>query len=123
PRLPMSKPRAECAMIDPSGATRFWRGMAPSAIIEASSRREFRMTQAIVHVKTEDRATGRVATVTIDNQRRLNCLSSPTIISLTQAFEKLAEDTALRAIILTGAGDKAFIGGADLNELGGCCTD
>jgi enoyl-CoA hydratase/carnithine racemase len=81
------------------------------------------MTEAVVHVKTEDRASGRVATVTIDNQRRLNCLASPTIISLRQAFEKLSEDSALRAIILTGAGDKAFIGGADLNELGACCAD
>ncbi|MBN9260466.1 MAG: enoyl-CoA hydratase/isomerase family protein [Hyphomicrobium sp.] len=81
------------------------------------------MTEAVVHVKSEDRPSGRVATVTIDNQRRLNCLASPTIISLTQAFKKLSEDNALRAIILTGAGDKAFIGGADLNELGACCAD
>lgn len=42
---------------------------------------------------------------------------------MTQAFAKLSEDTVLRAVILTGAGDKAFIGGADLNELGGCCAD
>jgi enoyl-CoA hydratase/carnithine racemase len=76
-----------------------------------------------VHVKTEDRPSGRVATVTIDNQRRLNCLASPSIVSLTQAFRKLAEDTVLRAVVLTGAGDKAFIGGADLNELGGACAD
>ncbi len=81
------------------------------------------MTEAIVHVKTEDRPSGRIATVTIDNQRRLNCLASPTIISLAQAFEKLSEDTVLRAIILTGAGDKAFIGGADLTELGACDAD
>jgi enoyl-CoA hydratase/carnithine racemase len=81
------------------------------------------MTEAVVHVKTEDRPSGRVATVTIDNQRRLNCLASPSIVSLTQAFRKLAEDTVLRAVVLTGAGDKAFIGGADLNELGGACAD
>jgi enoyl-CoA hydratase/carnithine racemase len=81
------------------------------------------MTEAIVHVKTEERPFGRVATVTIDNQRRLNCLASATIVGLTQAFTKLSEDTVLRAIVLTGAGDKAFIGGADLNELGACCAD
>ncbi|MBN9278068.1 MAG: enoyl-CoA hydratase/isomerase family protein, partial [Hyphomicrobium sp.] len=81
------------------------------------------MTEAVVHVKSEDRPSGRVATVTIDNQRRLNCLASATIISLTQTFKKLSEDNALRAIILTGAGDKAFIGVADLNELGACCAD
>jgi enoyl-CoA hydratase/carnithine racemase len=81
------------------------------------------MTEAVVHVKTEDRPSGRVATVTIDNRRRLNCLASPTILSLTQAFEKLSEDTVLRAIILTGAGGKAFIGGADLKELGAADPD
>ncbi len=81
------------------------------------------MTEAAVHVKTEERLFGRIATVTVDNQRRLNCLSSPTIVSLGQAFTKLSADDGLRAIILTGAGDKAFIGGADLNELGACCAD
>jgi enoyl-CoA hydratase len=81
------------------------------------------MTEAAVHVKTEERSFGRIATVTVDNQRRLNCLASATIVSLGQAFTKLAADDGLRAIILTGAGDKAFIGGADLNELGGCCAD
>ena len=81
------------------------------------------MTEAAVHVKTEDRASGRVAIVTVDNQRRLNCLASPTIIGLRDAFEKLSGDAALRAIILTGAGDKAFIGGADLRELGAADSD
>ena len=76
------------------------------------------MTEAAVHVKTEERLFGRIATVTVDNQRRLNCLASATIVALTQAFTKLSEDDGLRAIVLTGAGDKAFIGGADLNELG-----
>ena len=81
------------------------------------------MTEAAVHVKTEERPSGRVATVTIDNQRRLNCLASPTIIALRETFEKLSEDAELRAIILTGAGDKAFIGGADLRELGAADPD
>lgn len=81
------------------------------------------MTEAAVRVKTEERPSGRVATVTIDNQRRLNCLASPTIVGLRQAFEKLSEDAALRAIVLTGAGDKAFIGGADLRELGAADPD
>jgi len=81
------------------------------------------MTEAAVHVKSEERPFGRIATVTVDNQRRLNCLSSATIVSLGQAFTKLSADDGLRAVILTGAGDKAFIGGADLNELGACCAD
>ncbi len=81
------------------------------------------MSEPAVHVKTEARAFGRIATVTVDNQRRLNCLASPTIVALGQTFAKLGEDEGLRAIILTGAGDKAFIGGADLNELGAACAD
>ena len=48
------------------------------------------MTEAAVHVKTEERPSGSVATVTIDNQQRLNCLASPAIISLRQAFERLS---------------------------------
>lgn len=81
------------------------------------------MTEPAVHVKTEARAFGRIAIVTIDNQRRLNCLATPTIVRLAQVFNSLGEDADLRAVVLTGAGDKAFIGGADLNELGGCCAD
>lgn len=81
------------------------------------------MTEATVHVKTEERPSGCVATVTIDNQQRLNCLASPAIVSLREAFEKLSEDPSLRAIVLTGAGDKAFIGGADLRELGAADPD
>jgi enoyl-CoA hydratase/carnithine racemase len=81
------------------------------------------MTEAAVHVKSEERPFGRIATVTVDNQRRLNCLASTTIVSLGQAFTKLSAVDGLRAVVLTGAGDKAFIGGADLNELGACCAD
>jgi enoyl-CoA hydratase len=81
------------------------------------------MTEPAVHVKTEQHPFGPVATVTVDNQRRLNCLASATIVSLTQAFTRLSADDSLRAVVLTGAGDKAFIGGADLNELGACCAD
>ena len=61
--------------------------------------------------------------VTIDNQRRLNCLSTPIIVELAGVMRRLADGKALRALVLTGAGEKAFIGGADLNELGGLCAD
>jgi enoyl-CoA hydratase len=81
------------------------------------------MLDAIVHVEIEDRAMGRVARVVIDNQRRLNCLSTSLILELAGAFTKLGADPALRAVVLTGAGERAFIGGADLNELGAFCTD
>jgi enoyl-CoA hydratase/carnithine racemase len=81
------------------------------------------MADATVHVEIGERSGARVARVAIDNQRRLNCLATPLILELTQAMTRLAADRALRAVVLTGAGERAFIGGADLNELGALCTD
>lgn len=76
------------------------------------------MDEAGVGVKVEERAEGaRIAVVTIDNRKRLNCVSTPLLVALREAFERLGEDERLRAAVLTGAGDRAFIGGADLNEL------
>jgi enoyl-CoA hydratase/carnithine racemase len=81
------------------------------------------MSHAAVHVETGGRHAADIACVTVDNAGRLNCLSTPLIVELTQAFTKLAEDKSLRAVVLTGAGNRAFIGGADLNELGSLCAD
>jgi enoyl-CoA hydratase/carnithine racemase len=81
------------------------------------------MSEAGVHVKVEERHGSPVALVTVDNRAKLNCLSTPLIVELRTAFEKLSGDRNLRAVVLTGAGDRAFIGGADLNELGAFCTE
>jgi enoyl-CoA hydratase/carnithine racemase len=81
------------------------------------------MADAGVHVKLDDRGGGRIAHVTVDNRARLNCLSSELNVRLRQVFAELAGDAALRAVVLTGAGERAFIGGADLNELGALCAD
>ena len=81
------------------------------------------MSEAGVHVKVEERHGVPVAVVTVDNRRKLNCLSTALIVELRAAFEKLAGDRTVRTVVLTGAGDRAFIGGADLNELGAFCTD
>ncbi len=81
------------------------------------------MSHAAVHVTIADDDGARVARITVDNSTKLNCLSTPLIVELTEAFAKLSGDAALRAVVLTGAGDRAFIGGADLNELGGLCAD
>ncbi|MFZ1102596.1 MAG: enoyl-CoA hydratase [Hyphomicrobiaceae bacterium] len=75
------------------------------------------MAEAAVHVQRDEHAAGLVAVVTVDNRRRLNCLSTPLILDLAAAFAGLAREERLRAVVLTGAGDRAFIGGADLNEL------
>jgi enoyl-CoA hydratase/carnithine racemase len=75
------------------------------------------MAEAAVHATIAQRPAGPVAFVTVDNQRRLNCLSTPLIVGLAETFARLGADSALRAVVLSGAGDRAFIGGADLNEL------
>lgn len=82
------------------------------------------MTEAGVTVKMIERAHGgRIAWVTVDNHRKLNCLSTTLVVGIREAFERIGRDEAVRAAVLTGAGERAFIGGADLNELGGMCAD
>ena len=61
---------------------------------------------------------GAVATVSIDNTARLNCLGHAQITAFIEAVTALADDPDLRVLIVTGEGDRAFIGGANLHELG-----
>jgi enoyl-CoA hydratase len=61
---------------------------------------------------------GAVATVSIDNTARLNCLGHVQITAFIEAVTTLADDSSLRVLIVTGEGDRAFIGGANLHELG-----
>jgi enoyl-CoA hydratase/carnithine racemase len=58
-----------------------------------------------------------VARLTVDNQRKLNIISSALLDDFTRQIEKLACDDTLRAVVVTGAGSKAFIGGADIGEM------
>lgn len=59
-----------------------------------------------------------LARVTIDRPAKLNALNLATLGELRQAFEYLRELAGLRAVILTGAGEKAFAAGADISEIG-----
>ncbi len=58
-----------------------------------------------------------VATITIHNERKLNTLNSALMQDFAGVIEGLARDETLRAAVLTGAGERAFIGGADINEM------
>ena len=58
-----------------------------------------------------------VATLQISNGTPLNILNSPTITELTKVLRVLGRDQSLRALVVRGTGDKAFIGGADVKEL------
>jgi enoyl-CoA hydratase/carnithine racemase len=58
-----------------------------------------------------------IAYVTVNRPKVLNALNTPTWKDLQTAFEDARDDPAVRGVILTGAGDKAFIAGADISEL------
>ena len=58
-----------------------------------------------------------IATITIDRPKVLNALNRATLEELSSAFEDVAADPEIRVILLTGAGAKAFVAGADISEL------
>jgi enoyl-CoA hydratase len=60
---------------------------------------------------------GPVAVLTINRQKVLNALSTPTMDELRRAVLDVKNDEAVRVLIITGAGEKAFVAGADINEL------
>ena len=60
---------------------------------------------------------GAVAIVTINRPKVLNALNSQTIDELRRAILELRADDEIRAIVLTGSGEKSFVAGADINEL------
>jgi enoyl-CoA hydratase/carnithine racemase len=72
-------------------------------------------------VKVERR--GRAALLTLDRPERMNALSRDTLLALGRLGRELAADPEVRAIVLTGAGDKAFCAGADLKERQGFSDD
>ena len=72
----------------------------------------------MIRSELETRAGGLVARVTFDNPRKLNILSREILVELTRVVNSLSKNQDLRAIVLTGAGEKAFVGGADLATLG-----
>ena len=70
-----------------------------------------------VTIETVARTAGRVVWLTLDNQARLNAIGTEMMEQLRQAARDLAADDSLRAVVLTGAGDRAFSAGADIHEL------
>jgi enoyl-CoA hydratase/carnithine racemase len=60
---------------------------------------------------------GAVAVLTVNRPRVLNALNTQTLDELRRAILELKQDEAVRAVVLTGAGEKSFVAGADINEL------
>jgi enoyl-CoA hydratase/carnithine racemase len=74
-----------------------------------------RAALALANVRYEKK--GPIAYVTVNRPKVLNALNTPTWTDLRTAFEDAKADTSVHGVILTGAGDKAFIAGADISEL------
>ena len=58
-----------------------------------------------------------IATITINRPNKLNALNKDTIQELHEAFKSLNKNKAVKTIILTGSGEKAFVAGADISEF------
>src|SRR5271169_6221106 len=66
-----------------------------------------------LHLETKNH----IAYITIDRPKVLNALSMATMDELRQAFASVKDDVEVRVVILTAAGEKAFVAGADIGEL------
>ncbi len=72
----------------------------------------------MISVALEPRGGALVARVTLDNPAKLNILSADAAAQLAADMRALEHDSRIRAVVLAGAGPKAFAGGADLEALG-----
>jgi enoyl-CoA hydratase len=70
---------------------------------------------AFRNLTTADR--GAVRTITVNRPDKLNALNQETIAELTLAFRQAGHDDAVRVVVLAGAGEKAFVAGADISEM------
>jgi enoyl-CoA hydratase/carnithine racemase len=84
---------------------------SPATVMTAEQPSTLRLENVLYDKK------GGVAYVTLNRPKVLNALNTPTWADLRTAFEDARDDAAVRGVILTGAGDKAFIAGADISEL------
>ena len=71
----------------------------------------------LVVTRIDEREAGRVAYVTVNNPEKRNALGLEGKKQLAGAFRKLAKDAKLRVAVLTGAGERSFMAGADIGEM------
>jgi enoyl-CoA hydratase len=75
------------------------------------------MATATIGLRLEQREQGAVAYLSVENTAKLNTLNVANMTNFVETVEPLGRREDLRAVVLTGGGDKAFIGGADINEM------
>ncbi len=75
------------------------------------------MTAATAHLRRETREGGVIAHVTLDDEARLNVLGSALMHAFLDVMERLSREPDLRCVVLTGAGERAFVAGADIGEM------
>ncbi len=74
-------------------------------------------SQHQIMLRRDQRERGSVAYLTINNARRLNAMNSAMMDAFIATMNELATEADLRAVVLSGSGPKAFIVGADINEM------
>jgi enoyl-CoA hydratase/carnithine racemase len=89
----------------------FW----PLLWISLGKRQGHAMSVMVQHEERLD--GGRLARLTIDNASKLNSLNRALMAEIIEAADGLAADPQLRLVVLTGAGERAFVGGADIGEI------
>lgn len=70
-----------------------------------------------IGVSLQARGDALVARITLDNPRKLNCLDRRTLAGLIEQMRAVERDARVRAVVLTGAGERSFSGGANLDDL------
>ncbi|MGA2936824.1 MAG: enoyl-CoA hydratase-related protein [Syntrophobacteraceae bacterium] len=68
-------------------------------------------------------SSGRVCTITINRPERMNALNLTTLEKMAGIVQELQDDSTIRVVVITGAGEKAFCAGADLKDRAGMTTD
>ncbi len=73
---------------------------------------------SLILITVDDRGeAGTVARITVNNAEQRNALGNAGKRELAEAFEHVSADTRLRVVVLTGAGERSFIGGANVTEM------
>lgn len=67
--------------------------------------------------RIEQRSAGAIAWLSVNNPQRRNALGMAGKRAIADAFNALATEESLRAVVITGAGERSFIAGADINEM------